>query len=211
MDIRHSCTIRSCILPAHLYLGQYGGRPSRSVEDRFAECITPEPNSGCLLWTGYADEDGYGQIKVGGRGGKPTRAHRLAWEMVNGPIPKGLEVLHHCDNPACVLADADPRKSHLFLGTNFDNIADRHEKGRSALCGQRGEEHYNHLRAPEERVRGDRHGRRKLSEAQVLVILERLTRGDTQTAIALDFGVSKSAVNLIATGQKWAHLARPAA
>lgn len=53
-------------------------------------------------------------------------AHRLAWQLANGPIPDGMRVLHHCDNPACV------RPDHLFLGTQLDNIADMKAKGRAA-------------------------------------------------------------------------------
>lgn len=85
--------------------------------------------NGCLEWTGHTDRDGYGRIQING---KPARVHRFAWELANGPIPDGLSVLHHCDNPPC--GQTEPTEGypdgHLFLGTHVENMADRSAKGR---------------------------------------------------------------------------------
>ena len=78
----------------------------------------------CWTWTGARDPRGYGRL---GRGRKTLFAHRFSWEEENGPIPNGLFVCHSCDNPACV------RPSHLFLGTQKDNIRDMMSKNRGAL------------------------------------------------------------------------------
>jgi len=51
-------------------------------------------------------------------------AHRWAYEKFFGPIPHGMHVLHHCDNPPCI------RPQHLFLGTQATNMADMYAKGR---------------------------------------------------------------------------------
>ncbi len=71
--------------------------------------------TGCLEWTGHRDKNGYGAITINQR---PHRTHRVAWEIVNGPIPSGLWVLHRCDNPPCMNPD------HLFMGTAADNTSD---------------------------------------------------------------------------------------
>ncbi len=80
----------------------------------------------CWLWTGSLMGNGYGCFQHT-EGGKRIieYAHRFAWELNNGPIPDGMNVLHDCpdgDTPRCVL--------HLWLGTQGENIADMIDKGR---------------------------------------------------------------------------------
>lgn len=69
---------------------------------------------------------GYGAIYVGKR---HLRAHRVIWEYFKGPIAKGLVVCHSCDNPPCC------NPSHLFLGTQKDNVQDMISKGRRGNVG----------------------------------------------------------------------------
>ena len=93
--------------------------------ERFMRHASPEPNTGCWLWTGSVDKQGYGQLARG-----PTKkAHRLSYELFNGLIPVGQFVCHSCDQPGCVNPD------HLFIGTALDNNQDAMRKGRTA-CGQ---------------------------------------------------------------------------
>lgn len=75
----------------------------------------------CWIWTGRIDGHGYGAVIVGKHG---KGAHRLSWVLHRGPIPKGMCVLHKCDNPPCVNPD------HLFIGTIRDNVHDMCRKGR---------------------------------------------------------------------------------
>lgn len=77
---------------------------------------------GCIVYEGSRDASGYGVVY---RDKRSHRAHRIAWEDANGPIPDGLLVCHKCDNRPCINVE------HLFLGTIQDNNADRHRKGRT--------------------------------------------------------------------------------
>lgn len=92
------------------------------VSTRLDENTQPEPTTGCMLWIRSTDTNGYGMLCVDGR---KRKAHRVAWELANGPIPAGLHVLHRCDTPACV------NPAHLFLGTHTDNMRDCSAKGRT--------------------------------------------------------------------------------
>jgi hypothetical protein len=86
-----------------------------------AKAGPPHPKTGCRPWRGTRDRDGYGVLGVDGR---QQRAHRVVWELTHGPIPDGLCVCHHCDNPPCV------EPTHPFLGTHADNVRDAVAKGR---------------------------------------------------------------------------------
>ena len=112
--------------------------PVLSAAERLAAGLERMPN-GCLEWTGATNrakngDGGYGHIKFAG---KTVDTHRVAWTLINGPIPPGLNVLHHCDNPPC--CETEPSEAypegHLFLGTTADNIADKVSKGRQKTNG----------------------------------------------------------------------------
>lgn len=77
--------------------------------------------SECINWTGSKDAKGYGLRRVKG---KLWRVHRLSYTEAHGEIPKGLVVMHSCDNPSCYNVE------HLSLGTHQDNCDDKHRKGR---------------------------------------------------------------------------------
>ena len=83
---------------------------------------------GCWEYGGKIRTDGYGSVYIhnGTRAGTTALAHRVVYEGMVGPIPEGMFLCHHCDNPKCV------RPDHIFVGTDADNKADMYAKGRQA-------------------------------------------------------------------------------
>lgn len=152
----------------------------RSLEDRFREKVSTGDRDDCWRWTGSTNGIGYGIISVNNR---HVLAHRVAWELAHGPIPKGdgyhgTCVLHKCDHPWCV------NEAHLFLGTIRDNHNDMYAKGRG--------------------LTGERNGQHKLTETEVIAI--RTDTHSTNTELARVFGVKHQAVSKIRRGQRWAHV-----
>lgn len=66
----------------------------------------------CVVWTGSKTRDGYGKIRYQG---SHRNAHRVAYELANGPIPSGFVIDHTCHNPACISIE------HLRLATTKQN------------------------------------------------------------------------------------------
>lgn len=98
-------------------MGPKAGRPipalTEADEKRFwAKVELPDPETGCMAWTGVKIRCGYGRFWLGG---SMYLAHRVAWTLVNGPIPPGLVIDHLCRNRACV------NPLHLEVVTNREN------------------------------------------------------------------------------------------
>lgn len=75
----------------------------------------------CWDWIAAKNSSGYGSLGVEK---KTYAAHRISYQLANGDIPDGLQVLHRCDRPCCVNPD------HLWLGTQADNMEDMTKKQR---------------------------------------------------------------------------------
>ncbi|MGE4177989.1 MAG: HNH endonuclease [Thermoleophilia bacterium] len=131
----------------------------------------------CWEWTACR-VNGYGRF---GFARRPLLAHRVAWEVVHGPLADPEDcVLHRCDNRACC------NPAHLFIGTRSDNLADMFAKGRGA---------------PQD---GERNARARLSREQVAEIRTRYARGGvTQRALADLFGVGKTTVGSVINRTTW--------
>lgn len=112
-----------------------------------------------------------------------VRAHRLAFQLVKGPIPEGLSILHSCDNPPCC------NPAHLTAGTTKENVQDAISKGRWS------------------NRQGMNAGTSKLTDSQVKEIrtLHDGSRG-SMARLAKQFNVCKSSVSQILRGVTWQHV-----
>jgi hypothetical protein len=155
--------------------------------------VSISEESGCWLWLGGLDKDGYGQTHYRG---KNIRAHRVTWILANGAIPAEMVVMHECDTPACI------NPAHLKLGTNLENNEDKMQKKRHRVAS--GDAHYMRKR-PGQRA-GEKCPTAKLDEAAARRILKQISEGKGQREIASEFGVSRTAISAIATGRNWKHL-----
>lgn len=159
------------------YFAHRRQQSEQSAADRLAAHTVK--SEGCWEWQGARVFCGYGVLNVGGR---RIGAHRLSYELHNGPVPGGLDVLHHCDNPPCV------RPDHLFLGTAKDNTQDMMAKGRGRYLVLRGEACTS----------------AKLTRGQVETIRREYSAGGiSQSTIARQYGMSQSAIGALLRGESW--------
>lgn len=139
---------------------------------------------GCWEWKGERNFKGYGRVYIRG---KQLRAHRLSFELSHGPVPPGLFVCHHCDNPPCI------NPAHLWAGTRSENMRDAWAKGRLNLprC-----------------VSGHRFGfgnvpaNAKLSDVALFVVRAAFARGAHPSVIATAFGVCDRTVRDVVRGRQ---------
>ena len=139
------------------------------------------PDDVCWPWTRGLHTQGYGRC-WDTRVGKVRYAHRLVYELLRGPVPDHLDILHSCDNPQCV------NPAHLRIGTHRENMIEKCEKGRSNT------------------PRGEAAGQAKLTEADVIAIRLASAAGESQRSIGGRYGVSNVAVCFIVRRKTWAHV-----
>lgn len=135
----------------------------------------------CWPWTGYVNEDGYGEFFFAGR---MYGAHELAVTFTTGEVKDpALDTCHSCDNPPCC------NPEHLRFATRLENVADMYQRGRARV--------------------GSAHPAAKLTEDVVVEIRVRRANGAMQKALAADYGVSEAYVSEIVNGLVWRHAGGP--
>lgn len=186
--VQKTCELCGCALDVsashknqrfHQSCAQTARHPPVSV--RFWSKVDRGDHASCWLWVrGQRNRSGYGMFRDPSKG-RSVLAHRFSWEQVNGPIPDGLFICHHCDNPQCV------NPWHLFAGTPKDNIQDMLRKSRN-----------NPANAP----RGERHPMARLSVEEVKAIRS-LFGTTTVSNLARQFKVERATIRRVAQGATW--------
>lgn len=154
---------------------------NKQFKKRFWDKVKIGSKKECWLWTASTNKRGQGQFRVH-YGRQMDVTSRVSW-MIHSEkwIPKGLWVLHHCDNPSCVNPD------HLWLGTPKDNTQDMLKKGRHRTRSPKGENQWNAV----------------LTEKDIEWIrVSRLS----QQEIANSLGISQAHVSRIKLRQSWKHV-----
>ena len=180
-------------------------------------------DSGCWIWIGMKQPNGYGRFRIAGRN---FPAHRVSFVLAGGTFDRGPIVLHGpCNRRDCV------NPLHLSSGTQKQNIADKERDGTVARGDRNGARlHPENLARgdrngartrPESRARGDRNGARlypekrrrgednnksKLTAENVMEIRDRLSAGESQRSLAKVFSVSKGLITFIAHRKIWKHI-----
>ncbi|QZE51091.1 HNH homing endonuclease [Klebsiella phage vB_KpnP-VAC1] len=130
----------------------------------------------CILHTGAVSNAGYGLKSLNG---KLMGAHQAAYIRAKGTIPKGMVVMHSCDNPLCV------NPEHLSVGTQKENRADCVAKGRHNA--PKGESHY---------------GAKLTAE----IVHEIRASSLTTTELAEVYGISRRTISDARNGKTWRHI-----
>ncbi|MEK6884344.1 MAG: HNH endonuclease signature motif containing protein [Nanoarchaeota archaeon] len=163
-----------------LVLGIYIKIDKKKAKQRLLKRIE-KVKSGCWIWKRSKTDVGYGHLTFDGI---YYSAHRFSYIIYKGEIPKGLFVLHKCDNRLCV----NPK--HLFVGNQSDNMKDCYIKNRHARISVLGQEAWNS----------------KLKDKDVVKIKKLYKMGLIQKKIAEMFNVDRSLISRVINNKRWKHI-----
>lgn len=145
--------------------------------ESFWRYVHKTEDGSCWEWLGHIEKRGYGVMSYNN---KRDKAHRISWRIANNQeIPKGMVIMHLCDNPICV------NPNHLKLGTQDDNMKDCKNKGRIT------------------KSTGENHGRSKLTETDVLEIRRLIAKGKTNKEIANLHKTTTQNIQAIRINKTW--------
>ena len=163
--------------PYKYLFGHHKNLDGPTVEDRFWAKVGVHGPDECWPWKGCINKRwGYGTFRYKR---KDELAHRVLWMINVGPIPYGMKICHHCDNPPCC------NPVHLFLGTHQDNMSDMVKKGRQPVN------------------KGEKNPHSKLTETDVLNI--RSSNLSPKELSSL-YGINHKHAQRIKSGEYWGHL-----
>lgn len=149
------------------------------VYARFSLSYVVDPDTGCWVWQkALTSGHRYPVLCIGG--GRQTSAHRYSVARKENRVLHTTELAcHRCNNTACV------NPQHLYVGTQFDNMADRQRAGGFP--------------------KGLDHPHSKLCREEVLAIKNR-TDGLSVRKAAKHYGVAKSIIQRIRAGRSYANV-----
>lgn len=155
----------------------FKGIPRRKripIEEKFWQNVDQSGGpDACWEWQQHL-ENGYGRTSINR---KQIGSHKVAWELVNGPMPEGLIACHTCDNRACC------NPLHIYAGTSKDNAQDASRRKRNA--------------------HGERNASAVLTADQVAIIRRRLANGERRASLAREYGVAHATIDAIYKGKTW--------
>lgn len=155
-----------------------------AIIKRFMSKVYKFRTDGCWEWCAATNNGGYGEFGING---KIYKAHRISYLIHYGDLDNTDDVLHSCDFPRCDF----PRcvnPNHLFLGNQLINMQDCARKGRIVT------------------PRGENNGLSKLTDKDVLEIIELSNKGYNTYRLGEMFGVNATAIQKILTGKTWRHI-----
>lgn len=179
-SVMHSCGVKLCVNPDHLFLL---ANLKIYLNLLYEYCLQYKPQQ-CILWQRTKNDKGYGSTY------NNKYAHRAMWELANDVnIPKGMIIMHSCDNPQCV------NFFHLKIGTYHDNTQDMLKKKRHGWWVN-----------PNSILRGEKQASSKLTEYDVRSIKLELKNGITRKKLANKYKVSYNLISQIDRNESWVHI-----